>query len=1092
MPHSRMRAIRQALFRCKSRGPRITFESTHFHFGTPSGYPHKAGISKRPLVGIDLTRPLQVITNIISEKNFSRRCSLACWSAPFHLPHSFPFRSTEGSFLIRMPVHSTHRPRASALLRRRLLAQALGWCLLLCGLTSSLAFAQQFQARLLGQSDGLGNLSITAIAQDAEGFLWVGTQNGVFRYDGSQFREYGRDDGFTEPIVFSLYLDHTGTLWAGTHSGLYWFNGVRFQQVQYQGKNLRIGQNSMLSSTSNGELVAQTPSDLFSVTKIPSHQGGGAHWRAVPYHQAHPVAAALDDTNGILVDRQNRLILGCRTAICIVSDSSVQTLGPTQHVPPDYYVSLFQARDGTLWARGRTHIVTWQPAATSVLDLSALFPPGAERTVYRRFTQDKAGNLLTPTAAGFATWDGATWTETPVTSAGLINGATDVFADPEGSVWIGTLGTGLLHALGYQQWASYGMAQGLAGAHVSSIVRTAAVGAPGHSAHTVWVGNSLGVNLLLPGATHLVPSPLARLAASHADTHNIISLAPDASGGTWMATLLGHLYHFNPVGAEDRHAAVDDYVDKILLAPDGVLWVATGTALYHLECGHGPACTALPVIGASGHRLPAADMLPDGSGGLWTVGQEGLAHVTGGAVATPVVPHDAAGLLRNLRRIAMAPDGSFWVAGELPGILHIRLINSQISVLGSLRRPALASDEVSFLSFDPSARLWIGTDHGVNVLEKGRLLLLTDEDGLIWNDSGEGAFLADPDGTVWIGTSQGLSHLLHPEAALHRSPFKIALETVSYGKTPFPPSGKMPWTGMPVTAYFSALTFRDNESIVYHYRLKGVRDSYTSSTGQSAVFSALAPGRYVFQLIAEDTHHGLFSAPVSFAFTLQPPWWRTWLFYFVATLLALVFVATLWRSSHLVLLAQRSKFKRLVAERTRELEDLAIHDSLTGLLNRKAILDALAVEIEQGVRRKTAFCVALVDLDHFKQINDSHGHLAGDEVLRQSALRLAAAVRSSDLVGRYGGEEFFVVLRGADTQFGLERCEHVRQMLCAAPIAFESLSITITCSVGLVCTNKEGDTVTDVIARADAAMYSAKSTGRNRVVAGLSVGDGAA
>jgi diguanylate cyclase (GGDEF)-like protein len=176
-----------------------------------------------------------------------------------------------------------------------------------------------------------------------------------------------------------------------------------------------------------------------------------------------------------------------------------------------------------------------------------------------------------------------------------------------------------------------------------------------------------------------------------------------------------------------------------------------------------------------------------------------------------------------------------------------------------------------------------------------------------------------------------------------------------------------------------------------------------------------------------------------------------------------------------------------VDERTHELRELATYDGLTHLLNRSAILSALAAEWELARERHAGVCIALIDLDHFKEVNDTFGHLAGDEVLRQTAARLAGAVRNTDALGRYGGEEFLIIFRDAAQECGLERCEDIRQSLLREPIVFSKHKLKITCSVGFASSRAEDDTVTNLLTRADHAMYEAKAKGRNRVESGLAV-----
>jgi diguanylate cyclase (GGDEF)-like protein len=164
-----------------------------------------------------------------------------------------------------------------------------------------------------------------------------------------------------------------------------------------------------------------------------------------------------------------------------------------------------------------------------------------------------------------------------------------------------------------------------------------------------------------------------------------------------------------------------------------------------------------------------------------------------------------------------------------------------------------------------------------------------------------------------------------------------------------------------------------------------------------------------------------------------------------------------------------------------EVRHKATHDALTGVWNRGAILEALKRELVRAEREHTLVGVLLGDLDHFKSVNDTYGHLAGDAVLREAAQRIAAAVRDYDSVGRYGGEEFLVVLSSCEDDVDmLKKAEHVRAMVGAGPVVAAEGKIPITMSLG-VASSSEFREVEDLLRAADAALYRAKRGGRNRV-----------
>jgi two-component system cell cycle response regulator len=159
----------------------------------------------------------------------------------------------------------------------------------------------------------------------------------------------------------------------------------------------------------------------------------------------------------------------------------------------------------------------------------------------------------------------------------------------------------------------------------------------------------------------------------------------------------------------------------------------------------------------------------------------------------------------------------------------------------------------------------------------------------------------------------------------------------------------------------------------------------------------------------------------------------------------------------------------------------ATHDPLTGLFNRAVILDVLRRELHRGQREHTPVGVVMADLDHFKKVNDTHGHLTGDAVLREAAHRMAASVRGYDAVGRYGGEEFLIVVPTSDEMGTLAQAERIRQSIEGIPIATPAGEMRVTASFGLaVSSDAEPAEPEALVHAADTALYRAKQAGRNR------------
>lgn len=169
----------------------------------------------------------------------------------------------------------------------------------------------------------------------------------------------------------------------------------------------------------------------------------------------------------------------------------------------------------------------------------------------------------------------------------------------------------------------------------------------------------------------------------------------------------------------------------------------------------------------------------------------------------------------------------------------------------------------------------------------------------------------------------------------------------------------------------------------------------------------------------------------------------------------------------------------LMARLVRRLRDLALKDTLTGLFNRRAAQELLEREWAAYRQKDLPFCVLMIDIDHFKHINDAYGHAVGDKVLAGLAARLRDGTRPSDHAARMGGEEFLVFLPQTEILSAQSAAERLRQHVAAWTLEPEYLSVTV--SIGVAQAAAEDEAFDDLLIRADQALYAAKSAGRNRV-----------
>ena len=178
---------------------------------------------------------------------------------------------------------------------------------------------------------------------------------------------------------------------------------------------------------------------------------------------------------------------------------------------------------------------------------------------------------------------------------------------------------------------------------------------------------------------------------------------------------------------------------------------------------------------------------------------------------------------------------------------------------------------------------------------------------------------------------------------------------------------------------------------------------------------------------------------------------------------------------------ERTRAEREVQALQEMLREQSTHDALTGLYNRRYLEETLGRELVSAERHGYPVSVIMGDLDHFKAVNDSYGHLAGDEVLRVFGALMRQHARGSDIYCRYGGEEFLLVMPQMAEDSAVERAEQLRLAMAASPVPYGASPIAVTASFGVATFPRDGSTGDELIAAADSALYAAKAAGRNRI-----------
>jgi diguanylate cyclase (GGDEF)-like protein len=284
---------------------------------------------------------------------------------------------------------------------------------------------------------------------------------------------------------------------------------------------------------------------------------------------------------------------------------------------------------------------------------------------------------------------------------------------------------------------------------------------------------------------------------------------------------------------------------------------------------------------------------------------------------------------------------------------------------------------------------------------------------------------------------------------------------------------------------YAALAYEAGSALRFRYRLTGLDQNWTETSERSVHFAALPSGHYVFEVTAMGPN-GLWNpVPARFIFSILPPWWLTWWFISAFILLAILIGSVFVQLRIRVLEAQKEVLEHQVADRTAELrashqqlEEIAYCDMLTNTSNRRMFVEELRRRLQTD-GRSDPFTLLLIDLDFFKNVNDTFGHDAGDAVLVETAARIKAEVRHSDCVARLGGDEFAVLLFSVSGFAATEAlCKRLLRAM-AAPIHYKGLNLQVGCSIGIARFPLEGESQETLYKCADNALYHAKQRGRN-------------
>lgn len=938
----------------------------------------------------------------------------------------------------------------------------------------------RFTYRSYGAEQGLNNVGVLRLVQDRHGFIWAGTEDGLYRYDGYRFDAFGLKEGLLSTTITALLEDASGVLWVGTHRGLGYHDGQRIIPVT-AGSGLPEASISALACSKN---------DLFIATGQGPYRGSlAAGFTALANWPGGEATAILQAraASGLWIARWDG-----EATMLAWRDGRWYEIPVPQGKPHERIDALAEDGEGRIWARTPTSLWLLRSDGSG-FDLATTPIPLVSSRGY--LATGQRGDLYVPTDHGLLHRTGGRWDITTANN-GLPGAPWPVLEDREGSLWIGSVG--LHRLLGRGAFHAYTTSEGLPYDVVWTIFRD--------RERRLMVGTSHGVAVAEGAQFRTIKGT---------EDNMVRSIVQGADGGMVFAGVPGNeiLRYAPSTGKLERQVISTGNPAKrtfrLLAGRDGALWASTdGAGLWRADSAAGQfkfEPVALPGGSASEY---ISDVREDTRGRVWVAARNGPAVLDQGTwhrfTSSDGLRNDWTSYIVALR------NGEMLLPYFNPlGVARARYQDGKLDVLMHYdAATSHSADKVFLAGEDALGRIWLGGGQGVDLVSAQGSRHFGTSEGVIGDDTAAMAFLAEDNGDVWFGTTKGLVRFDQKAfAALPaEQPLRTTLLRTRLGGVDYPAAAREVRVAPDNTfeVRYSGLSYVGEGKIQYRERLLGRETAFNMTDSPSARYSGLAHGDYRFEVAARIGPNGAWGPSASFAFRVLPAWWQTWWLRSLAAgaTLLLLMAGYRWRVARMR--DENARLEKLVAARTGDLQqanaalrESRMVDPLTGLKNRRFLSVLMPEELARTLRqqrehaagkavgRNIDLCLLMVDLDHFKAVNDEHGHAAGDSVLRQVADVMRRTCRASDVVVRWGGEEFLIVARNTDRA----HAHMLAQQVCEAVRSHHfdlgnGVVLRKSCSAGftafpLLPGAPEHFGWEQALELADQCLYAAKNSGRD-------------